>query len=417
MKVVLLNTSDIVGGAARAAYRLHKGLQDIDVDSTMLVQDKSGDDTTVIGSKGIVAKWVNKLRPYLDVIPSKLYGNRKLTPWGISWMPNDISKKVRNLNPDIVNLHWVCGGFVPLTDLAKFNTPIVWTLHDSWAFTGGCHIPYDCKRYEEKCGACQQLGSGRDYDISRIVWEKKVKKWADLNITVVTDGHWLAKSARSSSIFRDVRVETISPGLDVSRYHPVEHNLARNILGLPLDKKIILFGAMSSTSDPNKGFQYLQPALRRLHTDGWTEKAEVVVFGSSTPENPPDLGLKVSYVGRLYDDVSLALLYAAADVMVVPSIQEAFGQTASEAMACGTPVVAFATTGLLDSVEHKVNGYLAKPFEFEDLSNGIAWVLSDDDRWHKLSEEARMKAESEFAIEVVSKRYAALYNELVEKSK
>jgi glycosyltransferase involved in cell wall biosynthesis len=415
MKILILNTFDTKGGAARAAYRLHKGLQHIGVDSQMLVQAKFGDDYTIIGPQSILGKGLGFVRPYLDTIPARFHSKWNKILFSTAFLPDNISNKVAKLDADVINLHWITGGFLRVETLKRFDKPLVWTLHDSWAFTGGCHIPFDCKRYTDSCGGCSTIGSSRNYDLSRRIWQRKQKAWRDLNITVVAPSHWLADCARSSSLFHEYRVEIIPNGLDLQLYKSRDKLIARDLFALPQEKKLILFGAMDSTSDRNKGFHFLQPALQNLATAGWTEPAELIIFGASEPAEPQNFGLKTHYLGYLHDDVSLAVLYAAADVMVVPSIQEAFGQTASEAMACGTPVVAFGATGLLDIVDHKRTGYLAQPFDAEDLAKGIAWVIEDEERWQVLSHQSRQKVEEEFAIESVAQRYAELYKEVLER--
>lgn len=232
-------------------------------------------------------------------------------------------------------------------------------------------------------------------------------------MTIVTDSSWLAECVKNSSLFKHYRVEAINPGLDLNCFKPVDKKLARSLLSLPVDKKLILFGAMHSTSDSNKGFQFLQPAIQSLSKTTLGAHAELIVFGASEPANPPNLGMKAHYMGRLHDDLSLSVLYSAADVMVVPSIRESFGQTASESMACGTPVVAFGTTGLLDIVDHELNGYLAAPYEPEDLANGIMWVLSLGEVGSKsLSLNARNKAEKAFSIELMTQKYLSLFSKL-----
>jgi len=183
-------------------------------------------------------------------------------------------------------------------------------------------------------------------------------------------------------------------------------------LSLPQDKKLILWGSEAKVSVKVKGFHLLKPSLRELAKAGWGSRTELVVFGASEPIDPPDFSVEAHYLGRLQDDVALALLYAAGDVLVVPSPQENFPQVASEAMACGLPVVAFGATGLPDIVEHQQNGYLAEPFAPESLARGIAWVLEDRGRWQSLSCRARQKAESEFALPIMAQRYADLYEEV-----
>lgn len=409
MNVLLLSTSDIDGGAARAAYRLHQGLRALDVSSQMLVRDKHSADKTAISGKTKIAQ----LGANLDNLPLQLYHNHSF--FSPQWFPDIIVPKVAKLCPDVINLHWVCGGYLQVETLAKFNKPLVWTLHDMWAFTGGCHYSQDCIRYTDSCGACPQLNSHKNCDLSRWVWQRKAKAWKELSLTIVTPSLWLAKCAKESSLFRNLRVEVIPNGLDVKRYKPINQCIARELLNLPQDKQLVLFGATGGvTSDPRKGFNLLCSALQNLSKSGWQDKIEIVIFGSSPPENPVDLGFMTHYLGRVFDDISIVLIYSAADVMIVPSTQEAFGQTASESLACGTPVVSFDSTGLKDIVEHQKNGYRAKCFDYNDLAYGIAWVLQDENRRQALSRRAREKVEQEFTLEIQARAYFKLYQELFE---
>ncbi|QKQ74644.1 glycosyltransferase family 4 protein [Nostoc sp. TCL240-02] len=413
MKVLHLSTHDIGGGAARAAYRLHTGLQDIGLQSQMLVQEKSSNDKTVIAPKIRLFQGIAKAKLTFESLPLKLYTQKKNTPFFIQWLPDRIVPKVAQINPDIINLHWISGAFMQIETFSKLKRPLVWTLHDMWGFTGGCHVIGECDRYKVSCGACPQLNSINEWDLSRWVWQRKVKAWKNINLTLVSPSSWLAECARSSSLFQNLRIEMIPHGLDIQKYRPINQYFARETLKLPQDKKLILFGAIEATSDRNKGFHLLQPALQELSKAGWKDNFEVVIFGASQPENPPDLGFKTYYLGHLYDDLSLATVYSAADVMLVPSLQESFGQTASESLACGTPVVAFNSTGLKDIVDHQQNGYLANPYEVDDFAKGIAWILENGQRLEKLSFYARKKAEQEFTLELQARRYSALFEEIL----
>lgn len=415
----MLNTFDQGGGAARAAMRLLKGLQALDIEPRMLVQFKSGVANEIICNQVPLRKALRRLKLFLGLLPVRRYANQAENNFSPAWVPDNLPPEIAGNNPDIIHLHWLCASFFSVETigrLRRLGRPLVWTLHDSWAFTGGCHVPYDCTRYQERCGACPVLGSRYESDLSRKVWERKKMAWRDLNLTVVCPSHWLADCARSSSLFRYVRVEVIPNGLDTGTFQPRDKASARQLLGLPQDKKIILFGAVGGTSDPNKGFHLLQPALKTLGDKGLTETL-AVVFGCSAPAVIPDLGMPVVFLGRLHDDASLTVAYSAADVFVAPSIQEAFCQTAAEAMACGTPVVAFAATGLLDVVEHQGCGYLAQAYSSDDLAHGIAWVLEDSDRHVELSCRARQKVEAEFALDLISRRYADLYRQVLESSR
>ncbi|MBE9166059.1 glycosyltransferase family 4 protein [Pleurocapsales cyanobacterium LEGE 06147] len=412
MTVLHLSTSDIDNGGARAAYRLNKGLQSIGVDSQMLVRAKFSVDKTVIAEKSLLTK----AGPQLSNLPLKLYPKRNSGMFSPQLIPDAIAPNVARFNPDIIHLHWICNGFVNIETLAKFNKPIVWTLHDMWPFTGGCHYAEDCKRYTEFCGSCPQLYSNRNWDLSRWVWQRKAKAWQKLNLTIVSPSYWLAECSKSSFLFKERLVKVIPHGLNLEIYKPLDRYLAREVLNLPQDKKLVLFGASpGTTGNSRKGYQFLQPALQNLSKSGWQEKLELVIFGASKPENPADVGFKANYLGSFQDDTSLALVYSAADVVVVPSVQEAFGQIASEALACGTPVVAFAATGLCDIVDHQQNGYLAKPFEVEDLARGIAWVIEDNSRYQNLRLCAREKAKREFDLKLQAHRHLSLYTSLANK--
>lgn len=415
MKPLLINTSDIEGGAARAAYRLHTGLKLLGIDSKMLVGLKYSDDINIIVPTTKLGKGMAILLPTLDIIPLVFYRKREPTIFSSSCLPDSLAKKVTLNNPDIVHLHWVCGGFLRIETLRKFRKPIVWTLHDMWAFTGGCHYDNSCGRYKESCGICPQLNSKKQSDLSHWVWKRKMKAWKDLDITIVTPSRWLAECAQSSSLFKNHRVEVIPYGLDIQRFKPMDKQMARYILSLPQDKKLILFGAVNGTTDKRKGFHLLVPALQVLNNMGWHKKIELIVFGSSKPHNPPDFGFKVNYVGQLKDEISLAILYAAADVFVLPSIQENLANVIIEAMACGTPCVAFDIGGMPDMIEHKKNGYLARPFDMSDLATGIRWILNEATTNMDLSKRARKKVEEEFTLEVQAKRYLNLYKEILNK--
>ena len=410
-----MNTHEVQGGAARAASRLHKGLRGIGADSLMLVQSKHSDDPTVVGPGSKIGKGLALLRPELDSLPLRTYRNRKGSIFSVQWIPDSTRAVVENLKPDIINLHWVCDGFLKIETIAKWKRPVVWTLHDSWAFTGGCHIPFDCLRYTDSCGCCPQLQSKRSGDISHRIWLRKKKTYRRLQPVLVTPSRWLSDCVKKSSLMREARIEVIPHGLALTRFKPVNKLQARNLLNLPSNKHLILFGAMRATEDPNKGFQYLVPALQKLRESGWQDKAELVIFGSSFRETKNRPPIKTHFLGTLQDDLSLSMVYTAADVFVAPSIQESFGNTVLEAIACGTPCVAFPVGGIPDMIEHKKNGYLASPFDVEDLAHGITWVIEDTERNRMLGLRAQEKGKQEFSIDLQARRYKALYEDILSR--
>ncbi|MEA5573951.1 glycosyltransferase family 4 protein [Calothrix sp. UHCC 0171] len=413
MKIIHISTYDTAGGAARAAYRLHQGLQHINIDSQMLVQAKFSDDRTVISPQTNLEKTLANIGYILDSIPLRFYKHRQKTEFSTQWAPEQILPRINQLNPDIINLHWINKSHLQIETIAKLNKPLVWTLHDMWAFTGGCHYTQNCNKYIDSCGACPLLGSNKNLDLSRNIWQRKHKAWKNINLTVVCLSKWMAKSASSSSLFKDKQIKIIPNGIDTQQYKPIDRHLIRELLNLPQDKKLILFGAINATSAPRKGFHFLQEALHSLCKSGWQDKIELVVMGASQPDNHTDFGFKANYLGKLSDDISLAQIYAAVDVFVAPSIQDNLPNTVMEAMSCGTPCVAFNIGGMPDMIEHEKNGYLAQPFEVEDLAQGIAWVLENKERHQKMCDRAREKVKQEFTLEIQASRYLSLFKEIL----
>ena len=416
MKVLLLSTS-LLGGAGGATYRLHQGLSSIGVASQVLVQTQDVDDPgLIVTPKPPVRKLLDTVGSLTrlgnpDTFPLRFYPNRDALFFP-QCSPDFVGSKVAELNPDVINLHWVCGSYVQIERLPKFKRPIVWTLHDMWPFTGGCVHSEGCHRYMHSCGHCPRLHSGKEWDLSRWVWRRKAKAWRNLDLTIVTPSVWLAKCAKSSSLFKDLRIEVIPNGIDTTRYKPLDRQYARNILDLPQDKHIVLFGGWR----PNhrwKGFSLLADALQRLGKSGWQDRMELVVFGLEKPDHLADLGIKSHFLGKLNDTISMAVVYSSADIFVAPSVQDNLPTTIIEAIACGTPCVAFRIGGIPDIITHGQNGYLAQPYESDDLAHGIAWMLEDSDRRQRLSQHARARAEQEFTLERYTQRYLTLFKDVV----
>lgn len=411
MKPVLLNTYDW-GGAGIATRRILDGLRKIGVDATMLVQHSRSDDPKVVGPESHLRRAYSVGRIATDSLPSWLYREREGN-FSFNWLPDDINRQLQKLNPDIVHLNWIGEGFFRVKSIGEMPAPVVWRLPDMWAFTGGCHYSGDCNKYKDRCGACPRLGSNRERDVSRWTWKRKAESWREKEITIVAPSTWLAEVAGESSLFSDRRIEVIPNALDTSVFQPVEATEIYDRFNLDSEKKIVLFGAQFATSDPRKGFDLVQESLIDLSERHINDDVQLVVFGGSEPNEEIGLPIPVTYVGYIQDNEDLVKLYSAADVMVVPSRYEGFGQTVSEALACATPVVAFDASGPRDIVDHQESGYLAEPYDSSDLANGIAWVLEDEARRKRLGENGRDRATNRYSDTRVAEQYRELYSDLI----
>jgi glycosyltransferase involved in cell wall biosynthesis len=272
LKVLHINTSDIHGGAAIAANKIHRALMNIGADSTLFVQKASGNIPNTRESDGS-RSWIKRqFLPYLDVLPSKFYPLKQPLLFSTNWYPSrKIVDEINSLKPDIVHLHWIARGFIRIEDIARIEAPIVWTLHDNWAFTGGCHILGSCTNYQKECGKCFRLGSRKKLDLSYCNFRRKQRTFENkTGIAFIAPSEWMAQAAKRSSIAGDSSVRTIPNPIDISTFRQLQTNV-----GISNGMRIILFGA--STFDSNKGADLFFAALKLLSSHPVTLK--VIVFG------------------------------------------------------------------------------------------------------------------------------------------
>ena len=417
VKVLSVCTSDSHGGAGRAAYRIHLAVQEYGIESRMLVKHKGTADKDVVPVSDFIPS--NAFYRTFEWTRDKVRNRRQHFRWGkyrdksryfmSDLRSMDICGALRKMDYDILHLHWVNLRFLPLDKLPK-DKPIVWTLHDSWPFCGVCHLPMDCRGYQQKCGCCPALGSDKTRDLSRQVWAKKRSIYKDLDLHIVAPSHWMADCARQSSLFRDFDIHVIPNCLDVDTFRPGNRVEACRYFHLDPDRRHILFGAINAVEDKNKGFKYLVEALKRIGSVV-SENTDLVVFGSSRPVADEIGGLKVHSVGLLKKVSDIVNIYRLADLVVVPSLSENLSCTIMESLACGIPVVAFDIGGNGDLIDHRVNGYLSKAKDSDDLSEGILWCLEGNSSGN-LSVSARKKILDSFTPEEIGGMYASFYDSL-----
>lgn len=397
-----------------AALRLHKALLSQGEDSHVAVLDKDGYVSNVSLLGGRCAR--RFLRPVIQRIEAKLldvvYSRPKYpahTTFSVTPSWNHV--RLNRLSKDILHLHWVGEGLLTPFSLARLRGPVVWTMHDTFPFTGGCHFTSTgCTRYQGMCGQCPELDSSIAADISRIHWLLKRHAIMRMRPVIVSPSKEYAERARQSGMLHDCSIEVIPNGLDAGVYRPIPKDQARSLLGLPQDEQLILFGAVLATGDTNKGFDLLHEALLRLGAMNGVDFS-AVVFGTVASDTM--LPCSAHFLGRLRDPLTLALAYSAADVFICPSRQENLPNTIMEAMACGTPVVAFSVGGIPDLVEDGITGYLAAPTDAASLALAISRVLGDSGMAARMGAAARGKVEREYALPVLVRRYLELYERVL----
>lgn len=410
MKIAHVNYSDIRGGAAIAAYRLHHGLLHHGIDSRMCVNWSQTDEAEIDGPENIYKTALALARRPVGEIVAKALKTPNRSLHSPALLPSAWPGRLSGAATDLVHLHWLGWEMMSVRDVSKLDKPMVWTLHDMWPFCGAEHYTEDL-RWQSGYFSNNRPAYERGFDLNRSVWQRKRKYWTN-PIQMIAPSRWVADCVAQSDLMKGWPVTILPNPIDTSLWAPVEKTIARQLYGFKPEKKILGFGAINGGQDPRKGIDLLLSALKLLR--GEIGGLELVVFGQSAPKTPIDYGFPIRYMGHLHDTMSLRVLYSAMDVMVVPSRQETFGQTASEALACGTPVAAFGATGLLDVVKHQQTGWLANPYDVEDLARGVAWLLKDDCRHQKMCAEARADVVRRFDSAVVIPHFVKLYQNVIE---
>ncbi len=418
MKILHIAANDIIGGAARAANLLHRGLRGIGVESAMLVSDKRSDDPTVtipslsrrvdhrlerFSRRKVVSfeeRRIAKLRQ-----PGSEFFSTPRTAY-VGFWGDAVS------GASILNLHLVAR-FVDYKDFFEAiprRIPIVWTMHDINAFTGGCHYANGCEKFVIHCGACPQLHSQRSRDAAWHTFALKADIYAKLDrerVAVVGASAWMTREARRSALLGRFRVEHIPYGIDLTVFRPRNHHAIKTAFGIQPHERTILF--VSDVIDlRRKGVDLFLSAVRELKN-----KSNVVLVSVGNGSMPKIDGIRSLHLGRIESDFILSLVYNLADVFVIPSREEGFGLTAVEANASGCPVVGFAVGGIPDIVEDGQTGFIAAPFEIRQLRDAIEKAIEQRDQ---MAAACRARAERLFALEHQARAYAKLYGELMRTS-
>ena len=386
MNILILNTSELTGGAAVAANRLAKALGKSGVEVSMLVRDRKTDHVKVFSvNNSWISHRLNSFRfiwERLIIFICNFFSKKNLFQVSIANTGTDLSKHPLVQQADVIHLHWVNQGFLCLSDIKKLvNTgkPIVWTMHDLWPATAICHYPGGCEKYISNCYQCPMLKRNPFFDLAASVFKEKGKIGLS-KITFVGCSRWI-----------------------------MEERVARKRFGLPEDKFLLLFAA-AKLSDTRKGAIFLIEACEKLK-EKYQDRIEIVLMGNSSEELISQFPFKVNTLGYISDQDSMISVYACADMFVIPSLEDNLPNTIMESMACGTPCVGFETGGIPEMIDHLKNGYVAKYKDTEDLAEGIKWII-DSRESLQLSEACIRKVHDCYQESVVAGRYIDLYRSL-----
>ena len=413
MRVAIVNTYEAVGGAAKAAYRLHRGLLAGGINSIFVAAETQTGEPTTLRIRPDDGPARERARAMSALIREEARPYSRLAEEAYPLFHSDragLGEALASKLPavDVVNLHWTRGlvDWQALFASRSPTQPVVFTLHDTHPFTGGCHYCGDCTRFRRACGCCPWLGSDQPDDLSARVLARKqeaLARHAPQALHVVSPSRWLAAEARSSRLFASVPVTVIPNGLDTVLFRPRDAQAVRARLGIASDANVVLFVAQH-LADSRKGLHALEQALLSID-----EAQRPMLMTVGNPEGAPSL-LARHDLGPMADEDTMAEIYSSADLLVAPSTQDNFPNTVAEAMACGVPVAAYPVGGIPDLVRPGETGFLASAPHAGALAACLRLALAVPlERRQAMGSAARRLVERDCALAVQASRYADLF--------
>ncbi len=409
-KIAMLSYHQSNGGAAIACNRLVKSLRDAGAKVNHLTQEgKTGNGVDLIGKN-----FWNRMSNFLRFIAERLY-----------FLPFEKNKSIRFLfNPgifgqniaqhtaiqsaDIIHLHFTNFGFLSaknIEQLCSLNKPVVWTLHDMWAFTGGCHHSGNCENYQESCGNCIEfIKNPNPNDLSHQLWMKKFKAFRQKNLSIITCSDWLQNRAKKSSILMDQTIISLPNTLDLEQiFVPGHKKTAKRTLGLSENIPLVLFVAVRPNA-VKKGFNEFIEVVKKLENK---TPFQIGIVGNVIDKKPFEkINQQIHFFGHIDSPEKLAAIYQASDCYVTTSLEENLPNTIMEAMSCGTPCIGFQVGGIPEMIDHLINGYVAKSFDTQDFADGVEWILNQD---ATIGENARKKSETHYSETIVAQKHLQFY--------
>ncbi|MCX6253813.1 MAG: glycosyltransferase [Bacteroidia bacterium] len=421
--IVCISTNDIVGGASIACHRLYQGFKSINQECKLLVQYKSSNDPDIIiapSKKLYPANWFGQ---NIDsfIFSNYIELNRSLltnTYFSFSYPGLSIYDLPILKNADVINLHWIENFLSPLSiaQLGLLKKPIVWTLHDQKPFTGGCHYDAGCQGFINIfCLNCPQLNLD-PYGLPNAVLKDKFNLFKSLNLTIVTPSQWLAKEAKKSILFKNLRVEVIPYSIDTPLYRPKNKDIAKKSLNIDPSVTTLLFGAVNSKEE-RKGFKYLLEAIdyatkNPLMSRKIEEKKICIICMGEPDESISKFHIPIINTNYLFNDEQIVNIYNASDIFILPSTEDNLPNGIMEAMACGTPVIAFNIGGVPDLV-NKETGILVEPRNITELAESIVTLILNQDMRMKFGDASRKLIETKYNLSTQALSYITLFDDII----
>ena len=411
MKILHLGYSDKLGGAAIAMMRLHNSMRTIGLDSKVLVGQKLSNDENVIGPETYYEKFINELKIKIVRQKKYFYGHDGKYSHSLNLLKSNLISKINKINPDIINLHWINNELISIKEISKLKIPIIWTFNDMWPMCGGEHYTED-SRHKFGYKNVPKRDDETGFDLNKYIWSQKKKYWKSKIKYVVCISNWLKNKTQQSNLFKNHTTSFIPCAINIKDWIPISKNYAREQLNLPKNKIILLFMSTNGIKDQRKGFNYIKSFFDHISK----LKKDIILLNVGKNIDNQIKSSNIINVNKSFDGDPkiLKIYYSAADILVVPSVLEAFGQVAIEAASCGTPAIGFKETGLEDAIVHKKTGYISGYMDQNDFNTGLKWIIEKIEKERNFFESSCVDfVKYNFSSEIIAKKYIDIYKSVL----
>lgn len=414
MKILHFNYSDQLGGSGVAIMRLHEALKKYHrIDSLIKVNEKLTDFSDIIGPSNSFDMSLNILKKRFSYQLKKLSKIKSSATQSVALLPSSTKKIIKNVDPDIVHLHWINNEMMSIKEVGQIQKPLLWTFVDMWPVCGSEHYTFEDNFLN---GYSNNLvNNSVRFDLNKWVWKRKKKHWSNKKFKIVCISNWLTNLVKKSLLFKDFEVLTIPPCIEEKKWTPLDKNASKKILEIDVNIPVFLFSAANGTKEKRKGFELL---LKILDDPFYiNNRCKLIIVGKLDQEHKKKLKIDYINFAENYSGNSLLhrALYSASDLILAPDTLATFNQVVLEGSSCQTPAISFNNTGTADIIEHKNTGYLSKLNDTDDLNNGIKWCLKEIKNKNYLGINARKRVQDLFSSEKISSKYNNVYNELLNK--